>query len=333
MQSLLLFLLVPVCTGLRIASRSQISESQSDDCVIVAHLHLRKCGGTTVRRLFSHPDFVAKYAWQQLGSYCDYRMLKNTNVMKLLKDADFKGKFWHEQHCNPDIGDFNLQVDELRALVEPKGCRVVTTALFRSPVEQAVSEYFDFCSHSTSSVEHQPGEASFHEWATRNPENMFHWMLGKQEEMWQWQNHRVSRFETCEVDDRKLNSCESARKTLDSAVSQIGIVGRVDSVEDFVRFWVRLGDTVGFDPLQLALPFTLDSQRMLDMLSKNAGHAVLKENVTSSGYAYVTSRNPCYSKWYEEKMKTSHGSGIALSRELDKRVITLSSLWKDMVLE
>jgi len=357
MQSLLWFLLVPLCTGLRFAGPHkipadphQISEAQSDDCVIVANLHFRKCAGSTVRLLFGDKAFVAKYGWQQLGNYCSD--VYDTNLIKQLKEANFKGKFWKEQHCNQDIVEFNLGVAKLRAEVEPKGCRVVTTALFRSPVQQAVSEYSTFCANPDSPRAWWQTQkvARLHDWAARNPENLFHMVLSKQHELWDKPNQEDSIFETCKVNYRELTSCESALKTLDSAVSQINIAGRMDSMADFNRFWIRLGDAAGFDPLfhgsNSALPHPTTEKGIEMAISRSAA----EENLISSEYEHVASKNPCYSKWYAEKMKSG---GLAsnktkgLSRneqrasrneqmayqEMEKRVTTLSSLWKDMVLE
>ena len=60
-------------------------------CVWVANLHVRKCGGTTVRRVFNdmNPD------WTQLGGYC------STNWDRLVRESEQnvtnrgeKKKFW-----------------------------------------------------------------------------------------------------------------------------------------------------------------------------------------------------------------------------------------------
>ena len=59
------------------------------------------------------------------------------------------GLRWIECHCDEDIFDFNQGVRELRAAVEPRGCRVVSSLLMRDPVHMAVSEWQYFYANQT----------------------------------------------------------------------------------------------------------------------------------------------------------------------------------------
>ena len=81
-----------------------IDEQPPSECTFVVSLHVRKCGGSTVRSLFQ----AMAPAWQEGG---------------MGSIEGLRGLFWVEVHQFEDIVSFNKGVDVMRSTAEP-GCKV-----------------------------------------------------------------------------------------------------------------------------------------------------------------------------------------------------------------
>ena len=191
-------------------------------CVFVAHLHVRKCAGTSVRNLFN-----GLAGWDQSGSYCD-------SMASHVDRADnLQGQHWSETHCDEDVGHFLEGVRELRAKLEPRGCKVVTSLLLRDPVDQISSEWLYF-NTETDKV----GTHTAFEWSKRVPENTLRWLVKYQDRLWQGAPPPV---------DSEIADCDATMDFLVGKFDQIDLVGSMDTPKQFAQWWTALGDMAGFD--------------------------------------------------------------------------------------
>ena len=228
-----------------------LTPADSPPCVFVAHLHVRKCAGTSVRNLFQNLE-----GWNQSGYYCD-SMASHAD-----REYNLKGRHWSETHCDEDVGHFLEGLRTLRAKLEPTGCKVVSSLLLRDPVDQISSEWLYFNG--------EPGKADTHtafEWSKRVPENMLRWLLKYQDSQWRDERPPV---------DINIADCDATIEFLDRKFDQIDLVGSMDtpeqcactrcsnlinevdncyshcyshcsSVRTVAQWWVALGDMAGFD--------------------------------------------------------------------------------------
>ena len=198
-------------------------------CVFVAHLHVRKCAGTSVRNLFDNLE-----GWDQSGSYCD-AMFTHAE-----KEDNLQGRHWSETHCDEDVGHFLEGVSTLRKKLEPRGCKVVTSLLLRDPVDQISSEWLYFNG--------EPGKADTNtafEWAKRSHENMLRWLVkyqdgGARSDASLWKDAPAPV-------DIEIADCDQTMTYLDGKFDQIDLVGSMDTPEQFAQWWIALGDMAGFD--------------------------------------------------------------------------------------
>jgi ABC-type transporter Mla subunit MlaD len=90
--------------------------------------------------------------WTQLGGYCSAskfgdsskswsqfvnsseRDVNSWMYQHYVTSHNNTGKFWSEVHCDEDVSNFNAGVRQVRAMLAPKGCRVITTLLLREPI-------------------------------------------------------------------------------------------------------------------------------------------------------------------------------------------------------
>ena len=141
-----------------------LPSSKKPPCVLVMNLHVRKCGGTSVRNLFQSmaPE------WTECEDHSN------------LSEVD--GLAWAELHQDEDIVDFTEKVTSVRASLEPRGCQVVSTLLLRDPVDQVVSEWaYFFQNHTTAEMEDRglPTAWTSELWpyASTHPEQMLRWLV------------------------------------------------------------------------------------------------------------------------------------------------------------
>ena len=244
-------------------------EDRADDCTIVVNLHVRKCGGTSVRNLFQS---LSKDGWTQSGMYCD-PMLEHANKWHHFKghkkeDCDSNAvngcekkspnnKYWMEVHCQADLVKFNEGVAALREKAEPLGCRVLSTLLLRDPVEQAVSEWDYF--YSKLHDERPPSHPK--EWMSPPNGSVANFVLAHpEEELWLLTTANDSRYlwndpkdatgtknpEYNLEDYHDLIDCDAALDVLEVEANKIDLVHRMDTPEEFAAFWIELSTQAGF---------------------------------------------------------------------------------------
>lgn len=240
-------------------------------CVWVANLHIRKCGGTTVRSVFSNMS-----NWTQLGGYCSAskfgdsskswsqfvnsseRDVNSWMYQHYVTSHNNTGKFWSEVHCDEDVSNFNAGVRQMRAMLAPKGCRVITTLLLREPVDQLVSDWTYFRQDPDKVRTSRPSE-----WAPRKPENLLRWMAESQRDFWTesdrsptapWHEARWNpiKFHVNGTTDtypvpQLRKSCAEALAFFEAQIAQIDHVGVIDTAEQFAQWWLLLADDAGFD--------------------------------------------------------------------------------------
>ena len=241
----------------------------ADDCTIVVNLHVRKCGGTSVRNLFQK---MSADGWTQSGMYCDPALDHATkwHHFKGHKDQDCEsnpvngcqkksssGKYWMEVHCKADLVEFNLGIAALREKAEPYGCRVISTLLLRDPVEQVVSEWDYF--YSKLHVESPPGHP--HEWMSPPNGSVANFVNAHpEEELWLLTTSENSRYLWDDPKDasgsktpeynlqayHNLLDCDAALELLELEANKIDLVHRMDTPEEFAAFWIELGTQAGF---------------------------------------------------------------------------------------
>lgn len=376
------FLWSRTCTGLRVAlapqpakalyeSNFQQQDNAANDsgCVIVAHLHVRKCAGTSLRLMFK--QMKTSMGWDMMGDLAfkdgigDYKawIAKKGNLQDplpfpslsfpsppfpslqfpSLPFSSLAGKYYAEFHGDEDIQSFNEEVAKMRKLVEPK-CKVVTTTILRSPIEQVLSSYGYFCSNSilkpeTRDVAEAEGwyNMSAYEYSMAHPEIMFKRLLfdsGVQGflrgDTSVWKNFSLPKSggpgtSECGAVSDELASCPSAQQTLDQELSKIDIVGRADSIADFTRYVVKLGEAAGFDPLALPDNFVEGKQNA-------GGHSF---SLNQSEYVQVAKRQGCYSEWYAKwhgGYQVKENNDMKLSKSFD-RASELARRWARMDLD
>ena len=230
-----------------------MSLMSSGSCTYVVNLHVRKCGGTAVRSLFS-----GLAGWQQIGTFCSELPELISKAAGLHKRS---GRYWSEVHCDEDIVDFNDGVSKLRAMLEPRGCRVLTTLLLREPVEQMVSDWVYFRQDPDKIYTRTPAQ-----WARKKPENVYRLLLERHGEWWTgddrsplypwheatWaaQAFSVNAWAAARGDypvPQLAKGCDPTLRYVASQMDQIDHVGVMDTAEKFAQWWLLLGDDAGFD--------------------------------------------------------------------------------------
>jgi len=241
----------------------------TSDCTFVANLHVRKCGGTTVRHLFE--ELSSGGVWEQSAGYC-------TAMNAHAHDEKNKHGFhWSETHCDEDIGHFNEGVKALREQLEPAGCKVISTLLLRDPVDQLASEWVYF-----NTEPDKEGTDTPLEWSPRAPENMLRWLLHAEGDLWNGDGKLPSTVQPAEGEPLDIANCTAALSYVDEQMSQIDLVGTMDTPEQFAQWWVALGDMAGFDA-------QITPQKENTM----GGPLIEKATLDDSQRATVLKRNSC----------------------------------------
>ena len=181
---------------------------KSHRCVFVAHLHVRKCGGTAARKLF---EGMRDAGWEQSGNSC--------SPMAAHLSTEPNGKKWSETHCDENIFRFDESVARLREKLAPEGCKVVSTLLLRDAVDQAVSEWAFFRADADKMSTHTPLE-----WAEAEPESMLRLLSPDV--------HQRARHVAFE------GGCEEALRPIREVVARLDVVGVMDTPQDFAHWWL-----------------------------------------------------------------------------------------------
>ena len=201
------------------------SKSSNAPCVFVANLHVRKCGGTTVRAMFQ--GLAAEGTWAPSGSYCSAMDLHH-------KDADnAHGRHWSETHCDEDIDHFTAGVRSLRAAIEPAGCKVVSTLLLREPVDQLISEWVYF-----NTEPDKQGTANPAEWAPHSSDNILRWLLKSATDFWDGPKgggQTPNTITRAEGKPLNVSDCDAAMEGLSAHMDEIDLVGTMDTPEEFAQ--------------------------------------------------------------------------------------------------
>lgn len=222
----------------------------TEPCTFVLSLHVRKCGGASVRTLFDRME-----DWQLMPEGVIY----NGNPV---------GQHWMEASGNQDLTSFAGFVGRFRKAVEPQGCKVVSTALFRNAVDQVTSEWFSFFQNIDKSFVTPPLDPA---WASNvssyvlaHPENELRWLTqdaASAHQIWQVGNKRIPLDpEAATGSDPERGTydpaypgpgsglsadCDEAVKMAKEAFEQVDLVGTMDTPAEFASFWIALGAAAG----------------------------------------------------------------------------------------
>lgn len=218
--------------------------NQDQPCVIVANLHVRKCGGTSVRSLFqAMPDWTE----MQAGN-----------------SAPPAGRFWIEVHDDEDVASFNSIVDDLKAGEHGPTCKIISTLLMRDAVDQAMSEWFFFYKdqdHSEQGYDPNWAQDMF-SYVMSHPENELRWLTMDAENknntdalnIWKIENPGVNVHDVgmgapvwTGLGNGIAADCSRAVDYTMKQFAKIDLVGTMDTPEEFASFWIALGNLAGFE--------------------------------------------------------------------------------------
>jgi hypothetical protein len=272
-----------------------------EQCTFVAHLHVRKCGGTTVRNLMERLGD----GWVQQGGYC-------SSMAEHAALAVPGGKQWIEVHCHEDLVAFNEGVAQLREKVEPAGCTVVTSLLLRDPVEQVASEWqYFYDGHLDRGSEGHPArwmtaDEALERFALEHPEELL-WTITTgtvRHRVWD-DPPGVSEPHSLEnnlAELHNLASCNSTLALLEPELRKVDVVGVMDTPEQFASWWLQLGKVAGFPAAAAAMNHTQSlahgrRQRGLDDLSPAVRAQLEESNSCSRRLADLAHRQS--SRWVD----------------------------------
>lgn len=202
----------------------------------MANLHVRKCGGTSVRKLFS--DAEEKFGFKQVSGYC----ASAAASADIARAEVIHGRNYIEVHCDEDIGHFVDAMEALRPEMKERGCKLVTTLLMRDPVDQLVSEW----AYAPFHVEpDKQNSSSPVEWAARTPENELRWLLKGQPDLWDDAKTPVT------IQYEKMHNgvadCDKAVAFAEERMETIDVVGVMDTPVQFAQWWLTVGEMAGFN--------------------------------------------------------------------------------------
>lgn len=239
--------------ALQMNSVTGVAEDHADkSCTIVANLHVRKCGGTSVRNLF--------------------QSMEDWTEMQAGNPAPPAGRFWMEVHDDEDVANFNQIVEGLKTTGtgrESQGfedCKVISTLLLRNAVDQAMSEWFFFYKDQDHSEQgYDPAwSTDMFSYVMAHPENELRWLTmdamkknnSQAAAIWHVENPGVV------MDDVGLGApvwsglgsgisadCTAAAAYSTSELAKVDLVGTMDTPEEFAAFWLGLGNAAGFTVL------------------------------------------------------------------------------------
>lgn len=341
---------------------------EASTCTFIASLHVRKCGGTSLRRLME--DLISQgYEESEPPSYCETMSLHSTpeNLAKVSS-----GRHWSETHCDEDIFTFNEGVAELREQLEPAGCKVITTLLLREPVNQTVSEFAYFGADQL--VQEGLNVTHFAELAALLPDNMLRWLLSSETELWT----PASEAERTAVEALLLDvgstagsglvsadgtaltpfardfvwgerseaqadenprmpahlttaaDCDALVERLRPALDEIDLVFTMDETEDFAAFWSVLGAEGGFDTRASQLAFNTDDADSTPTSEVSQLAETTSEQLKAiGGLMSCAARVHQMAKQRQKKtMATMRAASATGSGGFDARVAGLAKRWR-----
>jgi len=263
------------------------------DCTFVAHLHVRKCSGTTVRNIFG--DDLSSQGWTQSQGYCT----PMSSHARIPENA--MGKHWSETHCDEDITHFNEGVRALRSAIEPKGCKVISSVLLREPLAQLTSEWEYFSADTCET-------ATPVDWARLVPEEELRWTMSA--EQWWTSGLLHAPTKECQAEPslfRRLQSCDNVTSSFAAELAQVDLVGISDTEETFAQWWLQLADLAGITVSDAQLV------KHSNALNRQSDRARVAANTTSAQAAEIEDLNRCASRSYEAA-KARHEEAVARQR-------------------